>query len=192
MTQKETQNRETNPEEWVDSFGDSLYRYAYSRTLNPSVAEDLVQETFLSGLKSQKSYKGTASIKTWLTAILKNKIIDYFRSISKEQPALNLSDQPDPAEDLYNKSGDWQKGPEEWHETPYKKTENKAFWHTIESCLAKTPERLAHIFAMRELNDLTTEEICELIGVSSSNCWVLLHRARLSMKECLNINWFFK
>ncbi len=189
---KDTTKESVDPEQWVDLYGDFLYRYAYSRTMNPAVCEDLVQETFLAGLKSHQSFKGTSSLKTWLAGILRNKIIDYFRQISKEQPALNLSESPDPVADLFDKSGDWIDGPEKWEGTPYKKTENKAFWTVIETCLTKAPDRLAHIFALRELNELTTEEICEVMGVTSSNCWVLLHRARVSMKECLSLQWFAK
>lgn len=190
IQQQDNNSAEMAPEKWVDLYGDVLYRYAYSRTLNPAVAEDMVQETFLAALSSYTSFKGDSHFKTWLVGILKNKIIDHFRKISRESPALNLEDTPNPAEELFNKSGDWLRGPEQWQNNPYQQAEDKDFWNTIQSCLYTTPERLAHAFTLRELNDLSTEEICHIMGISSSNCWVLLHRARLIMKDCMSIKWF--
>ena len=192
MREQKKENKAVSPEEWVDLYGDSLFRYAYSRTLNPELAEDLVQETFLSALRSKSTFKGTSSLKTWLISILKNKTIDHFRRVAFEQPAAGFSGKDDPIIDLFDKQGKWITEPPKWEGDPQKLVENGQFWNTIQRCIAGFPERLAHIFTLRELNEMTTSEITELMDISQQNCWTLLHRARLSMKQCLNAKWFTK
>lgn len=187
-----TKKNTATPEKWVDLYSDQLFRYAYSRTLNPELAEDLVQETFLSALHSKSSFKGSSSPKTWLIAILKNKIVDHYRRVSFEQPAAGFPGDTDPIIDLFDQKGKWITEPARWEADPQKLAENGQFWKTIQTCIANFPDRLSHIFTLRILNELTTQEITEIMDITKQNCWVLLHRARLSMKECLNVKWFTK
>ncbi|NIR14014.1 MAG: hypothetical protein GWN86_08695, partial [Desulfobacterales bacterium] len=77
--QSEATFQTLDPEAWVDQYGDYLYRYAISRIHEPAVAEDLVQETLLAALQGKEGFKGRSSEKTWLTGILKYKIVDYIR-----------------------------------------------------------------------------------------------------------------
>ncbi|MBC8318989.1 MAG: sigma-70 family RNA polymerase sigma factor, partial [Desulfobulbaceae bacterium] len=156
-------NEAPAPEKWVDLYGDTLFRYAYGQTLNRDLAEDLVQETFLAALRSKSSFEGISSLKTWLIAILKNKTIDHFRRVAFEQPAAGFPDSSDPIIDLFDKQGKWLAEPPRWEEDPQKIVENGQFWHTIQNCIAGFPERLAHIFTLRELNQMTTREITDLM-----------------------------
>ena len=192
MTEEEHDREATmnSPENWVDLYGDALFRYAYSRTLNKPLAEDLVQETFLAALVSRESFRGASSLKTWLVSILKNKIIDYYRKAGREAPASNQSDAADPTVDLFDKNGKWKTEPENWQPQPENDLESKEFWGVLQQCLDSAPPRLAHAFSLRELNGLSAEEISNLLGVSQSNCWVILHRARMTMKKCLIKSWF--
>ena len=190
MKKPDKKDNSASPEEWVDLYGDILFRFAYGRTLNPELAEDLVQETFLSALRSKSSFKGSSSLKTWLISILKNKTIDHFRRVAFEQPAAGFPGDADPIIDLFDKQGKWITEPPRWEGDPQKLVENDQFWQAVQNCIAGIPDRLAHIFTLRELNEMTTPEITELMDITQQNCWTLLHRARLTMKECLSAKWF--
>lgn len=186
------QNILSNPQSWVDLYGDYLYNYAFSRISDKSAAEDIVQETFLAALKARDKFAGNASIRTWLTGILKHKIIDYLRKAYQD-------DDP-PADDQFQrfadfwKAGKWKGhwigeiGPVEW-DNPHTFLENKEFWRIFNKCLEELPPKLAAIFKLREMEDIPTEKICNDIGVSSTNVWVILHRCRKQLRKCLEFNW---
>lgn len=180
----------SDPEEWVDLYGDQLYRYAFSRVQNRMVAEDLVQETFLSALAGGGRFGGRSSEKTWFTAILKHKIIDHFRKSGREQPMDQSQNQDNQVDDFFHEDGKWKDKPEEWGATPELILHQKEFWNVFVRCLSELSERLRMAFSLREMEGLGCDEICKILGLSSSNCWVMLYRARMLLRRCLGVNWF--
>lgn len=169
-----------------------LLRYAILQLRDPSLAEDTVQETLMAALES-KSYSAQSSLRTWLTGILKHKIMDVLRKRARE-PQLDVSEDGDEnelVEALFRENGRWAAPPQAWNE-PEQAMENTHFWEVFEQCNRHMPLNTARAFMMREFMDMTTEEICQELSISSTNCWVLLHRARLSLRECLDLNWFGK
>ena len=186
----ENSKTELNPESWVDQHGDYLYSFARFRVQDQASAEDLVQETFIAALQSHKNYKGQASERTWLTAILKNKIIDYLRKQSREQPTDDIERFLNMPEDLFNAVGKWVNGPGKWSFAPSILYDKKEFWQALRRCLELLPKRLAQAFILREMDGMSHQEICKVLDISPSNSWVVLYRARMGLKKCLGTSWF--
>lgn len=182
-----------DPSTWVDLHGDGLYRFAILRVKNSEVAEDLVQETFLAAIKAVDRFKGGSSIRTWLVAILKRKIIDYFRKSNKEIPEADLKswDEDDDRE-YFDKTGHWKRPLEEWKDSPEELVESKDFWKTFHACLSGLPEAHRRAFTLREIDGVEGEEICEILSITPNNLWVMLHRARSKLRKCLDATWFLK
>jgi len=180
----------TDPETWVDQYGDYLYRFALSRLHDESAAEDLVQETFLSALHARKNFKGRSSVATWLAGILKHKIIDYFRKESRNQPVEDVEPFTPTLKDFFDEKGKWKIKPSKWSASPMELYEQKEFMKILGLCLSGLSGRLARVFTLRELEELSTKEICKVFNISATNCWVMLYRARMLLRRCLEINWF--
>lgn len=181
----------SDPLTWLDQHGDALYRYAMLRVREPAAAEDLVQDTLLAALRAKDRFAGQAAERTWLIAILKNKIIDHFRRRAREVP-LPEGDDPDEAiEAMFNAADEnhWTKMPSTWA-NPQAALEQAEFWRIFQDCLAGLPARQARVFALAELEGLATDELCKVLEAGSSNVWVMLHRARLRLRECLEQRWF--
>ena len=183
-----------NPESWVDRYGDFLYRFALSRIKDPSIAEDLVQETFLAALKARKNFQGRSSARTWLIAILKHKIVDHIRKQVREQASDKVESiynaaANDPADTIFNDEGDWRIRPSKWSIDPMKLYEQKEFMDVLYHCLGELPKRQAEAFMMREIDGFSTEEICKVLNISATNSWVMLYRARMWLRQCLENNW---
>lgn len=178
-----------DPSRWLSEHGDVLYRYALGRVRHPEQAEDLVQETLLAALRGAEGFRGQSTERTWLVGILRHKILDHFRrnrrEMSLERPEDALSD----AERYLDRKGHWKVGQAEWITQPEKAYARKEFWKVLHNCLGKLNERQRRIFELRELEDHNAETICDLMNISPSNLWVLLHRARLQLKTCLEENW---
>jgi len=183
-------NSTTNPEVWVDVHGDSLFCYARGRVRNQDVAENLVQETFLAGLKSQATFSGQSAERTWLIAILKHKIVDHLRQSYREKPVSDLISDEQTIDDFFDQTNHLKKEPRAWSSPPEATLEKTEFWQTIENCLQKLPQWIADAFSLREIENMDTKEICKLLGITPTNLWVMLHRARLQLRECVQINWF--
>lgn len=179
---------ETNPRNWVDRHGDFLYRYALLRLGQSEAAEDLVQETFLAALRGREQFQGASSERTWLAGILKHKIIDHLRRKHRERPVSGLG-ADEWTDELFDRNGHWKKAPGSWT-NPEAAIENAEFWNVFSRCLGKLPGRLAEAFSLREIDELKSSEVCELLAVSSANLSVMLHRARLRLWRCLGTNWF--
>jgi len=179
-----------SPENWVDQHGDYLFSFALFRVQDQAAAEDLVQETFIAALQNYKNYKGQASERTWLTAILKNKLIDYLRKQIREQPTDDIERFLNMSEDLFNAAGKWVNGPGKWSFAPSVLYDKKEFWQALRRCLELLPKRLAQAFILREMDGMSHQEICKVLGISSSNSWVILYRARMGLKKCLGTSWF--
>jgi RNA polymerase sigma-70 factor (ECF subfamily) len=170
-----------------------LLRYAMLQLRDPHLAEDVVQETLVAAIENRSGYSAQSSARTWLVGILKHKIMDLLRKRARE-PQLNVADgedENDLVDALFKENGRWASPPQTWNE-PEQAMENTHFWEIFEQCNRHMPLNTARAFMMREFMDMTTEEICQELSISSTNCWVLLHRARLALRECLDMNWFGK
>jgi len=174
---------ELAPEDWVDQYADQLYRYAIVRVGKAELAEELVQETFLAGLKGAQRYSGAGTPAAWLHGILKRKIIDYYRKSGRQ---ANIAEDDESAmNQIFDSSGNWRNEPKLFGDRPSQSIENLEFWESFYSCLEGLPTRQANAFKMREVDDLKSDDICQQLEISSTNLWVLLHRARLRLAKCL-------
>ena len=180
----------------VASHRPYLYKYALSRVWHKAAAEDIVQETLLAALEGWPAFRGDCALRTWLTGILKHKIVDWHRReagnamrSSHTGSADAVADIDDGTDVLFDAEGRWIKPPSEWPD-PGQCFENHKFWETFAGCLARLPRTMARAFFLREVQGLNTAEICAELGISESNCWVLLHRARMSLRRELEDRWF--
>lgn len=176
------------PEKWIERYSDYLFNYTISRVNDREMAKDLVQDTFVASLKSMKNFKGEASERTWLISILKRKIIDYYRKINSKKGKAEVRMDYNSDED----EGSWL---EERVADPFDKTAedtlvNDELGEAIYACLDKLPTKQAQVFKMKTIQGLETETICNELDITASNLWVIIHRARTAMAECMNKNWF--
>lgn len=169
-----------------------LLRFAGLQLRDAAAAEDAVQEALLAALAGQASFAGRANLRTWLTGILKHKIVDAIRRQARE-PAL-----PEQAEEnleeldgLFDRRGHWDERPAAWG-NPDGALEQQQFWRALVLCLERLPARTAQCFMMREHLGLETGEICKELAITPTNCWVMLYRARMTLRECLRQTWFGK
>jgi len=191
----------TKPQYWVSEYGDYLYSFAYFRVSDKVVAEDLVQETFLAALESFENFKNNSSIKTWLTSILKNKIFDFYkkekRTVSISQLELENEDENIFIDKYFQNANDgyphhWKRSnsPKSWESSPLEAFVQEEFLEILNNCLDKLPSKQARIFILREIDGYSTQDICKELDITESNIWVILHRVRTSLRNCLEINWF--
>jgi RNA polymerase sigma-70 factor (TIGR02943 family) len=195
----------SDPSTWVSQYGHFLLRCALSRVRHIETAEDLVQETFLAALKSRHTFIGESSEKTWLTSILKRKVIDHYRSNKQQELFGEFSDAFDGEhghDENQSEPGFRSRQPAmcgeqsqlggtfvEWKVNPDHCAQQHEFWKALQGCLTKLSPRVACAFWLREIEQLDTKEICDNLNVSESNLWVMLHRARRCLRECLQANW---
>jgi RNA polymerase sigma-70 factor (ECF subfamily) len=168
-----------------------LLRYATLQLRNTDAAEDVVQETLLAALAGEANFAGRSNLRTWLTGILKHKIVDAIRRSSRDRALAPEEAEGEPAEfeALFDERGHWREAPRAW-EHPEGALEQKQFFAALEKCLAGLPERTAQAFMMREHLGLETEEICKELKITPTHCWVLLYRARMALRQCLEAGWF--
>ncbi len=184
-----------NPEKWVDNYGDHLFAWAFHRTGKKTVAEDLVQETFLSALHSLHKFRGESSEKTWLFSILKNKIIDHYRkSFVKyeiEESDLNAEANKETFLNRYfDRHGQWKKSerPANWHADDHHLLDDEEFREMLKMCLEFLPENWLAIITLRFLEEKQTPDICKDLNITPSNFWVIIHRAKLQLRDCIEEN----
>lgn len=178
-----------NPNNWVKQYSDYLFNYTITRVNDRVVAQDLISETFLAGLKSMANFKGEASERTWLISILKRKIIDHYRKINSNKGKAEVKMSYLNSEE---DEGDWL---EERVADPFDKTAedtlvNSELGDAIYECLEKLPEKQADVFKMKTILGYETETICKELDITPSNLWVIIHRARTALAECMEKNWF--
>jgi RNA polymerase sigma-70 factor (ECF subfamily) len=181
-------NAISSPEKWVDQYGDQLYRYAITRVNDTDTCADLVQETFLSALKGLSEFRAVSTEKTWLFAILKNKIIDYYRKQASSKLTAMTFEAGD--EDWFDENGHWKKAavPASWQVTE-DSMEKKDFHRIIRQCKEKLKTLQQQVFTLRYLEEMDGDKICKVLDLAPSNYWVMLHRIRLQMRSCVEKNW---
>lgn len=173
-----------------------MVKFAMLQLSNSHAAEDAVQEALVGALKNAKSFAGRAALKTWVFAILKNKIADVLRHKLRMVNASSLLREDEEAEDfseLFDHRGHWQtdEKPATWG-NPQSALHQNQFWKVFEACLEGLPGQQARVFMMKEFIELDTAEICGTVGITTSNLNVMLHRSRLRLRECLENTWFLK
>lgn len=175
-----------DPTTWVDSYGDSLYRYALSRLRDAEAAEEVVQETFVAALGAIDQFAGKGAEGAWLLGILKRKIVDFVRARNRSTSA---TDDEDPTQSLFDAKGNWRSDPRILGTQPDALLLRAEFWQILRQCLSGLPQRQADVFTLREMEGIASEEICKELDLSPSNLWVLLHRARMRLSACIKSNW---
>lgn len=174
-----------NPEQWVERYGDMLFRFALQRVNDIAIAEDLVQESLLSAINAKARFQGQSSERTWLFAILKHKIIDYYRSKKHETADVEVETIAETTDRFFNENETWRIQLRHWDTNPQNVYEQKEFLDAFYLCLSKLPQRLADVFVYREIDGLDTEEICKKLNITATNCGVMLYRARMSLRSCI-------
>ena len=178
----------------VEGMRPYLVRYASLQLRDAETAQDVVQETLLAALVGEQSFASRSNLRTWLTGILKHKIVDTIRRSGRERPMADAESEDSAVgefDDLFKENGHWVEHPDAWNH-PEEALHQQQFLKTLEQCLAGLPARSAQTFMMREHLGLETGEICKELGITTTHCWVLLYRARMALRECLDINWFKK
>lgn len=171
-----------------------MLRFTIVQLSDSHLADDVVQEALMGALKGTQSFRGQAAIKTWVFAILKNKIADALRQKHRHDQARVLLQEDEELEDFsdaFKPNGHWQPEarPASWG-NPQDSLHQAQFWMVFEYCLDHLPNQQGRAFMMREFVELSTQEICQELGITLTNLNVLLHRARMRLRECLNMKWF--
>jgi RNA polymerase sigma-70 factor (ECF subfamily) len=177
----------------LENMRPALLRFAMLQLRNDVQADDAVQETLLAVLEKPDSFNGKSSLRTYVIGILKFKIIDMLRLAGREMQIPSSGDEDQSDSDmidlLFRADGHTVEDAKQWG-APESTLEQKDFFRVLEVCLEKLPAQTGRVFMMREWLELSTEEICKELEITTSNLWVLLYRARLRLRECLDLNWF--
>ena len=178
------------PAVWLEAHGDCLYRYAMFRMRDIAAAEDVVRETLLAAQEAMNTCRGNASERNSLIEILKCKIIDHCRQIAGNREEFS-ADVRDDAYEFFESSGEWpghwreEMGPTEWHFDTTSGPKSDEFWETLDRCLSELPRAMALAFTLREIDGLSSEEVCDVLNISRCNLWSLLHHARMKLRNSL-------
>jgi RNA polymerase sigma-70 factor (TIGR02943 family) len=182
----------TDPQRWVANYADYLYNYAINRLNDEESARDLLQDTFLSALRHIDRFEGRSSERTWLTAILKNKLIDFYRrrasGLSSPIENMRLTDKTNFFE-VEDERWKLEHQPKEFDIEPFDPMLNKELSNIIKKCIGKLPPLWIAVFTMKHIDDEETHMICKSLNVSPSNFWVIIHRAKVNLRACLQKNW---
>ncbi len=182
-----TQN--VDPSLWLDEHGDYLYRFALSRLRDGDAAEEVVQETFVSALKSLSQFAGRGTERAWLLGILKRKVIDIYRK--RKRDPVNIDEEAtDISDRLFDQNGFWRKEVRSAVKQSLDSLDREEFWGILKNCLQLLPRRQADAFTMRTMDEKSTEEVCKELEITSTNYWVILHRARLQLSSCIKQRWY--
>lgn len=181
---------------FLNALRRQMVKFATLQLSNSHAAEDAVQEALMGALKNAKSFAGRAALKTWVFAILKNKIADVLRQKQRMVDASSLLREDEEGEDfseLFDQKGFWQadEKPATWG-NPQDSLHQNQFWKVFEVCLEALPGNQARVFMMKEFVELDANEICNTVGITTTNLNVMLHRSRLRLRKCLENNWFIK
>ncbi len=178
----------------LQSLRADMLRFAALQLRNHETAEDLVQESIEAALRKSSSFLGQSTLKTWVFAILRNRIIDHLRQAPRTVNMSSLveddEDWQEKLETMFNERGGWRDGPRpvQWP-NPEGAMQSRQFWTVFETCLDLLPPATGRVFMMREFLGFESDEICSQLGISTSNCHVILHRARLKLRACMDTGW---
>jgi RNA polymerase sigma-70 factor (ECF subfamily) len=174
---------------WVKDYTDEMYQYTISKTNDKVAAEDIVQNTFLAAFESHSRFKQKSSPKTWLYAILKNKIADFFRQKYKQSSSMQTAD---PLKICFDNNGWWlpEHRPKEWKAEEEELLDNPQFNLALKNCIENLPEKWSSVIQLKFLQEQNSREICESLGITLSNFWQMIHRTKMMLRICLEANWF--
>lgn len=184
----------TSYEQQVADHRSYLYKFARLQLRNDAWAEDAVSETMLAALAKPQAFEQRSQLKTWLVGILKHKVVDALRHHGREITGAGATDDEDtdPLDYLsFKTDGHFSEAPADWG-NPEQQTQSRQFFEVLEACADKLPATQGRLFLMREWLELSSEEICKELNLTPTNLYVQLHRARLRLRECLEMNWFRK
>jgi len=171
-----------NPQKWVSNYADLLYGFAFTRLRSKDLAEDLIQDTFIAALKAKNNFKGGSSESTWLISILRNKITDYYRKSSTRNEVPMIED----SSFFEDENGSWKQSkiPEPW-DISGETLDGDLFNTKLKKCVANLPTKNSAVFTLKYLDGESTEDLCKELEISSSNYWVIMHRTKLMLRDCL-------
>ncbi|MBK7431694.1 MAG: sigma-70 family RNA polymerase sigma factor [Bacteroidetes bacterium] len=175
---------------WVELYSDSMYSWALHKTSNKEMAEDLVQDTFMAALQSINNFKGESNPKTWLFAILKNKINDHYRRSFRNPIISDISI----FETLFDSNDQWkdEHRPQRWADETGHLLDNDEFQQILQNCMKKLPGNWFSAIQLKFMEEKNSELICQELEITPTNFWQILHRAKLKLRKCLELNWFKK
>lgn len=185
-----------DPTDWLDRHGDYLYRYALMRVRDTAAAEDLLQETLLAAMGSYQAHEGRSSERTWLVGIMNHKVVDYFRRLARTSEFQISNEEGRDDLGLFESEGTWRghwredQAPISWPVEAVRLLESREFWEILDRGLAQLSPQMAIAFTLREIDGLSSEEICEILDVTPNNLWVILHRGRAKLRHFLEAEWF--
>jgi RNA polymerase sigma-70 factor (ECF subfamily) len=179
-----------DPNRWVEQHGDALFAYARLRLQDPVAAEDVVQEALVAALEAHENFDNRSSERTWLIGILRHKVLDHLRRSGRERPVgdMSLDEPPDPS--VFTDKGFWRVRLKRWGGPPDAPAQRAEFLAALQRCLERLPPRAAQAFVLREMEDLSSQEVCEILGLSATQLWTTMYRSRMALRECLEKNWF--
>lgn len=190
-------NKRNILEDWVAEYSDDLYRWALQNTGSKEIAEDLIQDTFLAAYKSIDRFQGKSKPKTWLIAILNNKITDYHRKKFRETASLGSETDSkgtgtDVLDQIFNEDGSWNpaRTPHAWTEQDEHLLDNEAFNVALQYCMEQLPQHWSLAIRLKYMSAKSGKEICQELGITPTNFWQILHRTKLQLRGCLETNWF--
>ncbi|MFN3189893.1 MAG: sigma-70 family RNA polymerase sigma factor [Aureliella sp.] len=166
---------------WVDEHADYLYRFARSKVEDPNVVDDLLQETYLAAVRGRRNFRAESSVRSWLVAILRLKIIDHYRAKAKHKRVSSIDSNETPFREDRLKA---------WDVSVSQPLENAEFWTVLNGCVDKLPPTLCKAYIMREMEDCPAEQVCDTLSITAKNLAVRLFRARALLRDCLDRNWF--
>lgn len=172
----------------LEALRPQLLRFAQLQLRNPAWAEDAVSETLLAALERPQAFAGRSQLRTWLIGILKHKLVDQIRRHGREV-SLSAEDEQPIEDQLFAADGHWRERPADWG-SPEHSLQQLEFFQVLEACVEHLPGQQGRLFMMREWLELETDEICKQLAITPTNLWVMLHRARLRLRECLQLHWF--
>jgi len=183
-----------NPQSWVHLYADELYGYAMGKTGDTGLAEDLVQETFLAALRALDEFRGQSSERTWLFAILKFKIAGHYRKASTryEVPQPHAAEEEVYTDWYFTADGSWKESmsPKDWGIDQAAALENKELAAALHDCIGRLMGMHKQVIVAKLLDEKETEHVCKELNMTTTNYWVIIHRAKLQLRACLEKNWF--
>lgn len=183
-----------DPTRWVENYGDFLYGFALARVRAPDVAQDLVQDTLLAAWRGRAVFGGRSSERTWLTGILKHKIMDHYRTSGRTELLGDRAARGREHGEVFDEDGHWlidqPSAPREWEAQRVAALDRDEFWACFRACADQLPEQTRRVFLLREVDGMDGDEVCRALRISPNNFWVIMHRARAALRRCLELNWF--